>query len=80
MSLSTAARDLRACACTPPILVHNVPIRDSRHCGSVHHLVAATITPGERESRVRVWGVGAEIVAGDKERKKQRTASTVLCI
>lgn len=32
-----------------PILLHNVPIRDSRHCGSVHHLAPATSTPGERE-------------------------------
>lgn len=34
-----------------PILLHNVPIRDSRHCGSVHHLAPATSTPGERERK-----------------------------
>lgn len=26
--------------------LHNVPIRSCRHCGSVHHLAAATSTPG----------------------------------
>lgn len=26
--------------------LHNVPIRSSRHCGSVHHLAPATSTPG----------------------------------
>lgn len=26
--------------------LHNVPIRGSRHCGSVHHLAPATSTPG----------------------------------
>lgn len=36
---------------TTPILLHNVPIRDSRHCGSVHHLAAATSTPGETERK-----------------------------
>lgn len=33
--------------CFSPIFLHNVPIRDSRHCGSAHHLVPATSTPGE---------------------------------
>lgn len=47
---------------TSPILLHNVPIRDSRHCGSVHHLAPATSTPGERET-------GTE--RGTKERKKE---------
>lgn len=45
---------------TSPILLHNVPIRDSRHCGSVHHLAPATSTPGESES------------AGDSDKRQRK--------
>lgn len=51
---------------TSPILLHNVPIRDSRHCGSVHHLAPATSTPGERAIER-----GAEIEAIDREGVKK---------
>ncbi len=53
---------------TSPILLHNVPIRDSRHCGSVHHLAPATSTPGERE-RVRERGTETEARDREKERR-----------
>lgn len=58
-----------------PILLHNVPIRDSRHCGSVHHLALASGTPGERER-------GTETGAGDQRRqggiKKQKIAQCII--
>ena len=56
-------------ASTSPILLHNVPIRDSRHCGSVHHLAPATSTPGERDRD----GEGRE-----KERKKEGSQRSAL--
>lgn len=46
--------------------LHNVPIRGSRHCGSVHHLAPATSTPGgvEIEGAGRAgWGGGGEDTA-----------------
>lgn len=50
---------------TTPILLHNVPIRDSRHCGSVHHLAPATSTPGERRGE-------RGIETGTRDREKER--------
>lgn len=59
-----------------PILLHNVPIRDSRHCGSVHHLAPATSTPGERE---RERGTENQKIKRRKEGIKGRKKEMVQC-